>query len=48
MEGIVDEFFSKQYEEKINKDILFYNFPQEEVQNYVEQVIAEPLPRLYG
>lgn len=45
MEGIVDEFFSKQYEEKINKDILFYNFPQEEVQNYVEQVIAEPLPR---
>ena len=45
MEGIVDRFFSKEYEEKINKDILFYTFPQEEVQVYVEQVIAEPLPR---
>ena len=45
MEGIVEKFFSKQYEEKINKDILFYNFPREEVQVYVEQVIAEPLPR---
>ena len=45
MEGIVEKFFSKQYEEKINKDILFYNFPQEEVRGYVEQVIAEPLPR---
>lgn len=45
MEGIVDKFFSKEYEEKINKDILFYTFPQEEVQVYVEQVIAEPLPR---
>lgn len=45
MEGIVDKFFSKEYEEKINKDILFYTFPQEEVKVYVEQVIAEPLPR---
>ena len=45
MEGIVDRFFSNEYEEKINKDILFYTFPQEEVQVYVEQVIAEPLPR---
>lgn len=45
MEGIVEKFFSKEYEEKINKDILFYNFPQDEVQAYVEQVIAEPLPR---
>ena len=45
MEGIVEKFFLKEYEKKINKDILFYNFPQEEVQMYVEQVIAEPLPR---
>lgn len=45
MEGIVEKFFSKEYEKKINKNILFYNFPQEEVQMYVEQVIAEPLPR---
>ena len=45
MEGIVEKFFLNEYEKKINKDILFYNFPQEEVQMYVEQVIAEPLPR---
>ena len=45
MEGIVEKFFSKEYEEKINKGILFYSFPQEEVQTYVEQVISEPLPR---
>lgn len=45
MEGIVEKFFSKEYEKKINKGILFYSFPQEEVQTYVEQVISEPLPR---
>lgn len=45
MEGIVEKFFSKEYEEKINKGILFYSFSQEEVQTYVEQVISEPLPR---
>ena len=45
MEGIVEKFFSKEYEKKINKDILFYKFPEEDVITYVEEVIAEPLPR---
>lgn len=45
MEGIVEKFFSRKYEEKINEGILFYSFPQEEVLDYVENLIAEPLPR---
>lgn len=45
MEVIVEKFFSRKYEETVNKNILFYVFPKEEVATYVEQVIEEPLPR---
>lgn len=45
MQDIVTEFFTQKYEKKINKDILYYDFPKEEVTAYVEQVINEPVDR---
>lgn len=43
-ENIV-EFFSREYENQVNKGILFYKFPEEDVRIYVEKIINEPLPR---
>lgn len=45
MQDIVTEFFLQKYEKKINKDILYYDFPKEEVAIYVEQVINEHVER---
>ena len=45
MAEIVEQFFSGKYEEKINKNILFFSFSEEEVAAYVENVINEPLSR---
>ena len=45
MQDIVTEFFTQKYEKKINKDILYYDFPKEDVSAYVEQVINEPVDR---
>lgn len=41
MSEIVNEFFSRQYEDKINKDILYYSFPHDDVERYVNSVINE-------
>lgn len=43
MDEIVIEFFNKKYEKKINKDILYYSFPHDNVYQYVENVIGEPI-----
>ncbi len=43
MDSIVNEFFEKNYEKKINKNILFYKFPEEKVFTYVKSVINEPV-----
>lgn len=43
MEDIVELFFSKRYEKKINENILYYKFPEGEVYDYVKRVITEPL-----
>ena len=45
MDEILVEFFSKKYEEKINKNILFYTFPEDEVRNYVERLIQVPVEK---
>ena len=45
MQDIVTEFFTQKYEKKVNKDILYYDFPREEVASYVDQVINEPVDR---
>ncbi len=39
-------FFSRSYENKINKDILYYEFPHDEVEEYVKSVSSEPVDRL--
>lgn len=43
MDNIVEEFFDRKFEDKINKDILYYTFPQDKVEMYVESIISEPL-----
>lgn len=45
MQDIVTEFFTQKYEKKINKNILYYEFPQEEVATYVRKVVNEPVDR---
>lgn len=45
MDNIVEEFFDRKFEDKINKDILYYTFPRDEVNVYVESIINEPLDR---
>lgn len=40
---IVTEFFKQQYEKKINKDILFYSFSEDEMKRYILQSIEEPV-----
>lgn len=45
MADIVEDFFTKKYEEKVNKNILYYTFSHDEVKMYVERVISEPLDR---
>lgn len=45
MGEIVSEFFSRKYENKINKDILYYSFSHDEVERYVNSVIDEPISR---
>lgn len=45
MDDVVKEFFDRKYEEKINKNLLYYSFPHDEVEEYVKAIIAEPLPR---
>lgn len=43
MEDIVETFFSKGYEKKINENILYYKFPESEVREYARNIIREPL-----
>lgn len=43
MDDILIEFFSKKYEEKVNKNILFYTFPEDEVREYVERLLKVPV-----
>jgi len=46
MDEIINHFFSRSYENKINKDILYYEFPHDEVLEYVNAVSSEPVDRL--
>lgn len=43
--NILDEFYSRTYENDINKKMLYYNydFPTEEVENYVRQILCVPV-----
>ncbi len=43
MGDIIESFFSRNYENKINKNILYYEFSQGEVEVYVKDVINEPV-----
>ncbi len=43
MDDIVKEFFNGFFEEQINKNILFYKFPEEKVFTYVKSVNNEPV-----
>lgn len=47
MDDIIIEFYSGKYEKRINKNSLYYsyNFPEQEVRAYVEEIIAEPIDR---
>lgn len=47
MDDIIMEFYSGKYEKRINKNSLYYsyNFPEQEVRAYVEEIIAEPIDR---
>lgn len=42
---IVDLFYNKSYENEINQKMLYYNydFPEESVANYIQQIIAIPI-----
>lgn len=43
--SILDAFYSRTYENDINKKMLYYNydFPTEEVENYVRQILCVPV-----
>ena len=43
--SILDAFYSRTYEKDINKKMLYYNydFPTEEVENYVRQILCVPV-----
>ena len=43
--SILDIFYSRTYENDINKKMLYYNyhFPTEEVENYVRQILCVPV-----
>lgn len=43
--NILDAFYSRTYENDINKKMLYYNydFPTEEVENYVRQILCVPV-----
>ena len=43
MQGLVKQFFSYEYEKKVNKDLLFYSFDKAKVEEYVEGLINIPL-----
>ena len=45
MMDILDAFYSRTYENSINKKMLYYNynFPKEEVEDYVRQVLNVPI-----
>lgn len=45
MNDIITEFYSREYEEKINKNSLFYsyNFPEQDIRGYIAKVISEPI-----
>lgn len=47
MHDIVVEFYSREYENKINKKTLYYSydFPEQEVEIYVKRIISEPVDR---
>ena len=46
MDDTLKIFFSRSYENKINKDILYYEFPHDEVEEYVKSISDEPVDRL--
>ena len=43
MQGLVKQFFSYEYEKKVNKGLLFYSFDKAKVEEYVEGLINIPL-----
>lgn len=43
MDDIVKEFFNGFFEKQVNKNILFYKFPEETVVTYVKSVNNEPV-----
>ena len=45
--SILDTFYSRAYENDINKKMLYYNyvFPTEEVESYVRQILCVPVER---
>lgn len=45
MDNMLEIFLSKEYEEKINKKMMWYDysFPKEEVMNYINDVLEIPL-----
>ena len=46
MDDTLKIFFSRSYENKINKEILYYEFPHDEVEDYVKSISDEPIDRL--
>lgn len=47
MNAIINEFYSREYEEKVNTNSLFYsyNFPEQDITAYIAKVISEPIDR---
>lgn len=47
MDNIIIEFYSGKYEKRINKNSLYYSydFPEQEVRAYVQEIISEPIDR---
>ena len=43
MDDIVNIFFDKEFEHKINNNILFYEFNHDEVKEYVYKILNEPI-----
>lgn len=44
---IITEFYSRKYEDKINRNSLYYSydFPVHEIRIYVEEILSEPIDR---
>lgn len=44
---IITDFYLREYEDKINKNSLYYSydFPEQEIRVYIERIISEPIDR---